>query len=228
MTCVWITRSEPGASRLEQALTVAGYQSIKAPVVTTEIVEEGGPSEQFDVTIFVSEHAAKHAIRQKWSSIGSVVAVGQTTAEALRSIGLKPAQAPQASSEGILELLQQQYPDARSVLIVAGADGRTDLAKWLIDKGVRVWTWITYRRILLQPVVDIGTCDVVVAGSADGLSRIAELCFSHPNFDRGRLSILVPSNRVAKVAGSFGFKNIFNSDGADPEAVVATLRDRAL
>ena len=114
------------------------------------------------------------------------------------------------------------------MLIVAGADGRTDLAKWLIDKGVRVCTWITYRRVLLEPVVDVGACDVIVASSAEALSRIAELCFTHANFDRGQLSVLVPSSRVAEVAGSFGFKNILNSNGADPRAVVATLKDRLL
>ena len=114
------------------------------------------------------------------------------------------------------------------MLIVAGADGRTDLAKWLVDKGVRVCTWITYRRVLLEPVVDVGACDVIVASSAEALSRIAELCFTHANFDRGQLSVLVPSSRVAEVAGSFGFKNIVNSNGADPRAVVATLKDRLL
>ena len=228
MTCVWITRSEPGATRLERALIEAGFESINAPVLTTEIVNETTPSEEFDVTVFVSEHAVKHAIERKWRSVGPVVAVGQTTAEALRSIGLEPVQAAQASSEGILELFEQQYPDAGSVLIVAGADGRTDLAKWLIDKGVRVCTWITYRRNLLEPVVDVGACDVIVASSAEALSRIAELCFTHANFDGGQLSVLVPSSRVAEVAGSFGFKNILNSNGADPRAVVTTLKDRLL
>jgi len=225
MTCIWITRSEPGASRLEGVLTGAGFQSIKAPVLTTEMVKEPAPSGVFDVTVFVSEHAVKHALRRNWRSVGPVLAVGEATADALRSKELEILQAARASSEGILELLEEQYPNAGSVLIVAGADGRTDLAKWLTGKGIRVSTWITYRRVMLEPIVDLGACDVVVASSADALSRIAELCFAHSSFDmgQGQLPVLVPSNRAAKVAASFGFKNIVNSNGADPRSVVATL-----
>ena len=228
MNCVWITRSEPGAGRLERALTEAGFRSINAPVLTTEVVRDAAPSEEFDVTVFLSEHAVRYAIEGKWRSIGPVVAIGPTTAEALRSVGLQPAHAGHASSEGVFELLEQQYSKVDSALIVAGADGREDLAKWLTDKGVRVRTWITYRRVLLRPVVDIGACDVVVVSSAEALSRIAELCFECANSDGGQLSVLVPSDRVAEVAVSLGFRRIFNCDGADPQAVVATLIDQAL
>ena len=76
---------------------------------------------------------------------------------------------------------------------------------------------------MLEPIVDLGACDVVVASSAYALSRIAELCFAHSSFNRGQLPVLVPSNRAAEVAASFGFKNIVNSNGADPRSVVATL-----
>ncbi|MEC9286277.1 MAG: uroporphyrinogen-III synthase [Pseudomonadota bacterium] len=223
MTCVWITRSEPGASRLEGVLTGAGFQSIKAPVLTTEMVKEPAPSSVFDVTVFVSEHAVKHALQRNWRAVGPVLAVGQATADALRSKELETLQAARASSEGILELLEEQYPNAGSVLIVAGANGRTDLAEWLKEKGVRVSTWITYRRVMLEPSVDLGACDVVVASSADALSRIAELCFAHSSFDGDQLPVLVPSNRAAEIAASFGFKNIVNSNGADPHSVIATL-----
>lgn len=228
MNRVWITRSEPGAGRLERALTEAGFRSINAPVLTTELVREAAPSEEFDVTVFLSEHAVKYAIEGKWRSIGPVVAIGPTTAEALRSVGLQPAHAGHASSEGVFELLEQQYSKVDSALIVAGADGREDLAKWLTDKGVRVRTWITYRRVLLRPVVDVGACDAVVVSSAEALSRIAELCFECENFDGGQVSVLVPSDRVAEVAASLGFTTVFNCDGADPRAVVSTLLNQAL
>ena len=228
MTCVWITRSEPGAGRLERALNEAGFQSVNAPVLTTEVVRGIAPSEEFDVTVFLSEHAVKYAIEGKWRSAAPVVAVGPTTGDALRSAGLQPVHPGQASSEGVFELFEQQYSDVQSVLIVAGAGGREDLAKWLKDKGVRVRTWITYRRILLRPFVDIGGCDAVVVSSAEVLSRIAELCFEYANIDEDQLSVLVPSDRVAEVAVSLGFRRIFNCDGADPQAVVATLIDQAL
>ena len=63
---VWITRTEPGATRLAAAVEQLGFTALKAPVLRIEPCCAKPPQGPFDFALFVSEHAVVHAAANGW------------------------------------------------------------------------------------------------------------------------------------------------------------------
>lgn len=227
MTTVWITRTEPGASALAGALTALGLEAITAPVLEIEATGAERPAGDFDLHVFLSVHAATLSVCAAWRPTPAI-AVGAATGSRLRELGVQVSVPRHASSEGLLELIRSDFADARSILLVAGEEGRADLATWLQDDGRTVTTWPVYRRTVANPRVDLTTVDVVVVGSVDGLRRFAELWAVRTDGPGLDVPLLVPSQRVADIARNIGFTTVITSRGATPDAVVAAIECEGL
>ena len=96
---VWITRSEPGASRLARVLSERGLEPVVAPMVGIEPLDVTPPAAA-SVCVVLSEHAARAAARVR-PRLG-FVAIGNRTADVLRA--LVPGTVtvpPRQDSEGI-------------------------------------------------------------------------------------------------------------------------------
>ena len=89
---VWVTRSEPGASRLAAALRQAGHAPWTAPTLDIERLDAPLPAGLFTLTAFLSEHAVTAAFANGWAP-GPAVAIGAATGADAQALGERAAAA---------------------------------------------------------------------------------------------------------------------------------------
>ena len=222
---VWITRTEPGASRMAAALEGQGIACLVAPVLN--IVPTGAPfpSGDYDLAVFVSEHAAALAAKEpaEWSA-EVVVGIGEPAVATLAS------ECPQASrsrialatsADCVLRMLDGWDVPPRRTLIAKGEGGREEVQRHLREAGGLVVEWNAYRRIAATPAVAPDAVSAIVCSSGEGVRAAASVWFA----GRGRadVPVLVPSRRVEAVAMEAGFRTLHVTDGAAPKAVIAAM-----
>jgi uroporphyrinogen-III synthase len=234
---VLVTRSEPGASELANALKAAGRAAVVCPVLEVRRIDDSAAQrifdrlDRFDVVIFVSGHAVRFAAE----SIGTQsvpqgiiwIAVGTTTGAALDRLGIAAVVPAVESSEGILALPQLSNVVGRRVLVCAGDGGRAAIADTLATRGALVETIALYRREAV-PVEQLRTrvpephsIAAVVISSAEGGAAFAMLWRSVGG--NTTVPIVAPSQRVATELTRLGFERVAVSGGAAAAAVVAAL-----
>lgn len=233
---VWITRSEPGASRAAARLTAAGYQSLVAPVLAIARVPDAVlDAGAVDDVIFLSEHAVKPglALLQAAGLTPSALrtfAIGPHTASCLADFGMRALVPPVTTSEGLLAMSQLAVVAGRRVVIFAGAGGREQLRQGLEQRGARVTRLALYRRVQV-PVDDV--CDAIepaqigaiAVSSGDGFRWAAQVWFAA----RGRreVAVFTPSERVTRMADGLGFSCAYTCRGADADALIDGLANFA-
>ena len=215
---VWLTRTEPGASRQAAALAEHGFDVFKAPVLGIDPLSAVAPGKSFDVAVFVSEHAVSCAVANGWKA-GSAMAIGTATARALQALGVEPTWPVQANAQDVVDTLLPSPPT--STLMVKGIGGRTTVQAWLRARGRTVVEWNVYRRVQLEPAISGEGIDAIVAGSGDGLRVVAQLWFAERR--DARVPLLVPSERVAELAETSGFEHVLVTAGAGTSTVAETL-----
>ena len=215
---IWVTRTEPGATRQAAALAARGFGVLKVPVLGIEPLQTGQPEGSFDVVIFVSEHAVACAAANGWRT-GSAMPIGTATAQALLAYGVEPGWPAQANAQGVVDVLAPSPP--RRVLVVKGLGGRTTLQDWLRTRKRTVVEWDVYRRVPLDAAISGERVDAIVASSGDGLRVVEQLWFAERR--DARLPLLVPSERVADLAKTMGFERVVVTAGAGSSAVVEAL-----
>ena len=216
---VWVTRTEPGASRLAAGLVDAGYEAWVRPVLKIEPIAAAPPPGQFALTVFLSGHAVEFAVRNGWNSTPAL-AIGKTTRRALARHGIDARTPDRSSSEGIIAALAADPP--QSVMLAAGESGRGVLERWLADRGIPAAKWCLYRRVAVGGSLDPAeTIDGIVGSSAAALRVVANMWFASRR--SANVAVLAPSERVAAAGKTHGFTRVFVSAGAGDEAVIATL-----
>lgn len=222
---VWVTRTEPGASRLTTLLRGRGFDVFATPVLRIELLSSPAPSGHFDFGVFVSEHAVYGAVRNRglgnaWRNLPAA-AIGNAAYDALRNHGTEPVLAPQANAAALVEALSC-IPS--QTLIVKGEGGRQLLQRWLRNRGGKVVEWNVYRRAALAPNVRGQRFGAIVAASGGGVRAIAS-CW--PKAGDDAIPLLVPSQRVAEEARQLGFRNVVVTLGASDLAVAKALAQLA-
>lgn len=218
---VWITRSEPGATRLAEALLAQGWTPVVAPVTGIETLPVS-PPRQAVVCVVLSEHAVLPAsvVHPKLGFIG----IGEQTAVALRAAGCAPVVVPDThDSEGIIAWLAERRKvlDELPVLILTGEGGTERVERYLRSAGVDCLRLNAYRRVRLEVAVETGDVNAIIIGSGEAVRAVAEHWLS--NGGSGDVVVIVPSNRVAQLASEAGFTHVVISAGASPDAVVRSL-----
>ena len=220
---LWVTRTEPGASRLATALEAAGHDAWVRPVLRIEPLRSPVPAGVFDLTVFLSEHAVHGALTGGWPETPAL-AIGPGTQTALSEHGVKAAIPAHASSEGIAEFLVNDPP--ATVLVATGAGGRNALPELLGARGIEVVPWHLYRRTPVRdPLPPDVRIDAIIAGSGGGLRVARDLWFASGR--SAAAPLIVPSARVADAARGMGLTNVYVSAGAGVQATVTTVRDIA-
>ncbi|HEX7036578.1 MAG TPA: uroporphyrinogen-III synthase [Pseudomonadales bacterium] len=223
-----MSRSQPGADRQAAELRAAGHRVVVAPVLAIEALQPPLPAGDFDLVLFLSEHAVRFGLTAiaelSWFGAARVLAVGARTAERLAERGVDPEVPAEPTSEGLLALPTLERVAGRRVLLVAGEGGRSLLAETLTARGAEVVRYECYRRVALDrldpAVLD---CDVLIAASGDGLEQAARLWRAHGG--RDDLAVLVPSARVAALGVELGFVNLHDCAGADSAAWLRGLAE---
>ena len=227
---VLVTRPAQQAQGLCDRIEQAGGQAIKFPVIEIKPVVA---QEWLDIKlsaqsmlIFVSRNAATY-FAAAWQGVLPegirMIAVGEGTATAMRTAGLRvDGQPEEESSEGLLSLLAKEEMAGENIWIVRGVGGRAHLASGLRAMGATVDYIEVYQRVL--PVVSEAmrenalAAECAVVTSVAGLDNLLALLPSMQS-----RPLLVISERIAQHAVQCGFKQVIVSTGASDEAIVLAL-----
>ena len=238
MTTVVLTRPQADSERLSEALQNEGFQTRVMPIITIEAIptaeQAPAPSLRNDaLCIFISANAVRFGLPQLGSALArdsdlTVIAVGNKTRDTLAAEGIQAQVPVRADSEGLLAMPALSAPDSRDVVIVKGEGGRELLASELTGRGARVTEWACYRRcwpdVDLSVLTEIGAELIFQASSGEMVSRLAELLAGGGQVDLFQSPIIVPSDRVARLATEIGWGQVIRADDASDDAFIRALK----
>lgn len=224
---VLVTRPAQQAGALCDLIESAGGHCLRQPLFSIEPAADPAAlrqamtrAEDADWLIFTSANAVEQAwaVAPDWRPRGRLAAIGQATAAALRDQSCladdREVILPESDfrSEGLLALPAMQDLDGQRVALVTGEGGRGALAEAILARGGQVERLAVYRRLPCPVASDrmqalLGEADIAVLTSGESVSRLVQL--SPPGMDGQlrQLQLVVPSNRVLKMALDFGFEH---------------------
>ena len=238
MTTVVLTRPQADSERLSEALQNEGFQTRVMPIITIEAIptaeQAPAPSVRNDaLCIFISANAVRFGLPQLGSALArdsdlTVIAVGNKTRDTLAAEGIQAQVPVRADSEGLLAMPALSAPDSRDVVIVKGEGGRELLASELTGRGARVTEWACYRRcwpeVDVSGLIEISAGLIFQASSGEMVSRLSELLAGGGQADLFQSSIIVPSDRVARLATEIGWGQVIRAEDASDDAFIRALK----
>jgi uroporphyrinogen-III synthase len=238
MTTVVLTRRQADSERLSEALQNEGFQTRVMPIITIEAIptaeQAPAPSLSDDaLCIFISANAVRFGLPQLGSALArdsdlTVIAVGNKTRDTLAAEGIQAQVPVRADSEGLLAMPALSAPDSRDVVIVKGEGGRELLASELTGRGARVTEWACYRRcwpeVDVSGLIEISAGLIFQASSGEMVSRLSELLAGGGQADLFQSSIIVPSDRVARLATEIGWGQVIRAEDASDDAFIRALK----
>ena len=238
MTTVVLTRPQADSERLSEALQNEGFQTRVMPIITIEAIptaeQAPAPSVSDDaLCIFISANAVRFGLPQLGSALArdsdlTVIAVGNKTRDTLVAEGIQAQVPVRADSEGLLAMPALSAPDSRDVVIVKGEGGRELLASELTGRGARVTEWACYRRcwpeVDMSGLLEISAGLIFQASSGEMVSRLSELLAGGGQADLFQSSIIVPSDRVARLATEIGWGQVIRAEDASDDAFIRALK----
>jgi uroporphyrinogen-III synthase len=241
---VLVIRPEEQGQELCQQLENVGIRATLLPLIDMKPVAFleplFSPSQikgKIDIIIAVSQHAVRFSdqlLRQKkqsWPSNVRYLAIGQKTAQLLSKLTQQTVDYPEISdSEHLLEAPLLTSVSGLNIIILRGHGGRELIAKQLITRGANVVYREVYRR---EPRLfdakssmaywQKNQIDSLIVTSYEQLKLFVDQLPSHYHQWLFTLSIYVPSERVARLALSIGFKNTITVGSASNSDLVAAL-----
>ena len=241
MTTVVLTRPQADSQRLSEALLNEGFHSRVMPIMTIEAIptaeQAPAPSLSDDaLCIFISANAVRFGLPQLGPALArcsdlTVIAVGNKTRDTLATEGIQAQVPVRSDSEGLLAMPVLAAPDARDVVIVKGEGGRELLASELTRRGARVTEWACYRRcwpeVDVSGLTDISAGLIFQASSGEMVSRLSELLAGGGQVDLFQSPIIVPSDRVARLATEIGWAQVVRADDASDDAFMRALKQHS-
>lgn len=243
-----LTRPAEESALLASTLADAGVFSSSLPLLEIEPLPVTNAQrsllanlDQYDAVIVVSKPAGRLGLKligEQWphAPIQPWFTVGAGTAQVLQEYGLDVSWPEQGDdSEALLDLprLQQAIalPGTR-VLIMRGEEGRELLAERLRGQGASVDYLELYKRKLPHyPVstliqrIEAERLNALVVSSGQGFEHLRQLAGDvWPQLSR--LTLFVPSPRVAQLAREAGARTVVNCRGASAAALLAALREQ--
>lgn len=242
---VLVTRPAGQGVELCAAVEAAGCAAHSLPLLQLFSLPELSPAERGKVlaldeyrhVIFISGNAVQFGmawIESYWPQLPVGItwyAVGAATAGALRDHGVA-ALTPEVdmTSEGLLALPQLQSVAGERVLIVKGEGGRATLREALSRRGARVDELACYRRGApeLEPA-DLAArlsqweIELAMISSGEGLANLLALISPAETSKFIHVTLLVPSDRVARLARQAGFSRVIVAENASDSAMLRAL-----
>ena len=246
---VLVTRPEGQGANLAGLIEAYGGRAVLAPLLNIEPgPDPARPSEllndpePWDWLIFVSANAVRQALglegwTRRLTGRTRIAAVGETTAAELERAGLRVDLVPysSASSESLLADPRLVEVTGQRLLIVRGVGGREYLADVLRERGASVAYAEVYRR---TPVTmeAFAPClsgwaedgfDVAIVTSGEALSRLAELLKLAGLEARPRPPLIVPGERLSRLAREQGWTRVIVAEQAGDEAILQSIKQWA-
>lgn len=157
--CVWITRTEPGASASARRFQNAGFKTVIAPLMTISPAgTEPTPPDADALLIITSQNGARHFAeltdRRHWP----VLTVGDATANYVRRLGFDDVRSASGTWVDIVRLVKDHIPTKRPINHICGASWRGPLVETLNDGGYDARRIILYQTdpVAALPDIDLG------------------------------------------------------------------------
>ncbi len=206
-----------------------------APMPDTQAVRDGlARALAGDRIIFTSPSAVRHALAQ-WPPAAGVraerIAVGASTARALRQAGMGPVAIPDhASSEGLLDMASLARVRGQRIAIVGAAGGRPLLGDSLAGRGALVSRVNVYRRLPARwdarhghALDGLRGTVVLTVTSAQSMADLAER-LPPAAWTRLRSGIAVASSpRLQDLAHELGFSGVHRAASATDADLLAAI-----
>lgn len=237
---ILVTRPRDQAVLLAQRIEQAGGIPLRfplleiAPVKDNRILhEQVSRLAQFDLAVFVSPNAVKYGIAAIHTagdipSSLRIATVGQSSAKALRKLGIAKVIAPteRFDSEGLLALPELQNIAGRRVIIFRGDGGREFLGDALKARGAAVEYAVCYLRS--KPQWDTGTLldaapDAITVTSSEALVYLWQMLGDAQCARVCGIPLFVPHKRIAELAHQQGWLSVQLTDAGDDGLLSALI-----
>lgn len=205
----------------------------------TKITQQILAFDEVDIAIFVSVHAGALAmdwLDQYWPMLPqgvSYFAIGQQT-EAVLKPSVHKVFRPEkdVSSEGLLRMPGLQNVRGKDVMIFRGSAGRELIYDELASRGARVSYCDVYARVVNDDQVKnalshLNSIDYLVAHSGELLRALGRYADFQSYIGENRFTVVVPSTRVAEIAGELGYGSIVEAESALPQSMYHALCNAA-
>ncbi len=246
LPAVLVTRPAGQGGALCAALEEAGYPAHHLPLLALAPLPQLSPPQRrlvqeldrFAHVVFISGNAVRFSlewIRDFWPQLPAGLkwyAVGAATARLLAQHGVEVFEpGGEMTSEALLALPQLKEVAGQRILIVKGEGGRHILRDTLADRGAQVAELACYRR--LRPDYRPGelaarlrewAIGVVMLSSGEGLEHLLALLSPEESIRFRAITLLVPSERVADMAGRAGWERIIVAENASDGAMLQALQ----
>jgi uroporphyrinogen-III synthase len=207
-------------------------------------VSAPAPAQAYDDLLFISANAVRYGLRALfgeqvlWPPGCRCFAVGERTADALRVCGARVlTPGDDMRSEALLALPELHSMAGRRVLLVRGEGGRDLLRDALCARGARVDELVCYRRspVAVDPpalgsLLQREHIRVILISSGEAMGHLSALLKSQENTNLAldEVTVIVPSERVAALARSAGWRAIQVAANASDDAMLAALQTLAV
>jgi len=234
---ILVTRPAQRASAFADSIAEAGGEAVLYPVIDICAPRDTRSRDtalhnlaDFNMAIFISPTAVEETLAMipALPDSLSLVAIGSSTARALKQFGYSPAfEANTSNSETLLLQDQMQSSQVRNlnIIIFRGEGGRELLADTLRQRGAQVEYADMYRRDLPQQAhlqtAQLDTFDAVCVTSNQGLEHLMLLCDDPVALKQ--LALFVPGQRGAALARDLGFSKIHIAEDATDRAMLRAL-----
>ncbi|MGZ8226037.1 MAG: uroporphyrinogen-III synthase [Methylococcaceae bacterium] len=241
---ILVTRPAHQAENLSRLIAEQGGVAVRLPTLdivpsenTPEIRKTLAELDRFQWVVFISANAVNFALKANGGKIGQLkpvcfAAIGQTTAQSLKSAGLAVDLVPEAgySTEALLDMLEMQQIAGQRFLIVRGEGGREELANSLRNRGAKVDYLTVYKRQL--PIVDSAQVvfllaqnklDIITITSGEALQNLLIMLTEDNHKLLFKLPLVVVSDRIGQIAADIGFKRIAVTNGPSDTAVLEAV-----
>ena len=243
---VVVTRPEPFAAPLIDAIESLGGEAIYYPTVMIEPIDDPGVIASAtgaiidaEIIILISRNAIEYAhqlIDPVLFSDRTIAVIGQSSADTFEALFKRPVDilpTTTIDSDGLLQTsqLQPDHISGKRIVIIRGQGGRELLANRLQGRGAQVSYIELYERKIPQgrdkrPEPDWANdkIDVVITTSNAILENLLKMTSAAQRHALLKIPQIVVSKRGHKLAASLGFLyDAIVSDNATPEALVDTL-----
>ena len=244
---VLVTRPAGQAAALCKAVNAAGYTAHSQPLLQLQALPEMPAAqrqlvldlERYQHIVFISGNAVHFGvacIEDYWPQLPvglNWYAIGEATANLLKCFGVDPVTPGAAmTSEGLLALPQLRTVADQRVLIVKGEGGRSTLREELVRRGATVDELACYRRSCpdlpcgeLAAMLRRWRIGVVLISSGEGLANLQLLLSPSETTKFRDVSLIVPSERVARMARDAGFDQVVAAENASDVAMLRALEE---
>ncbi len=166
-----VTRPQADAERTAAALRAHGHTVAIAPLLRIERLMDaeigGGPWAAILVTSANAAHAiAAHRYFAVLQAL-PVLAVGQRSAQAMRSVGFADVSSAEGAGNDLTRLAAERIKRGEPLLYLAGADRSGDIAADLAAQNFLVRTAVVYRAVEAN-VIPTAAAEAL-AGGIDGV-----------------------------------------------------------